>query len=232
MRRPLRYYLPDYRYLLGIAGTIILFDQITKALVRSNLTFTDAWGPESLLPYMRIVHWKNTGAAFGLFQNGNLVFIILGILVSIAILNFYPLVPRQDRWLRAALAFQLGGAVGNLIDRLHQGYVTDFVSILRFPVFNVADASISLGVALIILPLLPNLFDEMEGDRLLRFSREINRRRRVSEQAPASTEEPVSLGLMELLLGENESMQRFLLKQDVRRIRQRVFAQRKGTSRG
>jgi signal peptidase II len=69
----------------------------------------------------------------------------------IAILYFFPRVPRQDWVLRLALCLQFGGALGNLIDRLHQGYVTDFVSFMNFAVFNVADACISIGVAILIL---------------------------------------------------------------------------------
>src|SRR4030067_1795107 len=97
-------------------------------------------------PYARIVHWKNTGAAFGLLQGFGGVFTILGLLVSIAILFYFPQVPTREWTLRLAMGLQLGGAVGNLIDRITQGYVTDFISVGTLPVFNVADSSISLGV--------------------------------------------------------------------------------------
>jgi signal peptidase II len=103
------------------------------------------------MPYARIVHWQNRGAAFGLFQDGNLVFTILAIIVSLAIIYYFPRVSPQDWLLRLALGLQFSGAVGNLIDRLHQGYVTDFVSLWTFPVFNVADASISGGVVVLLI---------------------------------------------------------------------------------
>ena len=99
---------------------------------------------------MRIVHWQNTGAAFGIFQNMNTVFSILAVVVSCAILYYFPRIPRDDWTMRLALALQLGGALGNLMDRLTRGYVTDFVSVGSFAVFNVADASISIGVAILI----------------------------------------------------------------------------------
>jgi len=144
--------ISDYAYLLSIAVSIVIFDQITKWLVRQNLAFEEAWAPWNwLLPYARIVNWHNTGIAFGMFQNGNTVFIILSILISIGILYYYPKVAHEEGFLRFAMGLQLGGAVGNLIDRIRQGYVTDFVSLGIFPVFNVADSSISIGVAILLV---------------------------------------------------------------------------------
>jgi signal peptidase II len=98
------------------------------------------------------LNWKNTGAAFGMFQNGGLIFTILAFVVSGAILYYYPQIPRQDRLIRISMGFLLGGAVGNLIDRLTQGLiVTDFISIWIFPVFNLADLSITIGVVILCL---------------------------------------------------------------------------------
>lgn len=135
-----------------MAGIVIVIDQVTKALVRSKLEIGEVWSPwEWLAPYARIVHWKNTGAAFGMLQNFGNVFMVLAILVAIAILYYFPLVPREDWPLRVAMALQFGGAVGNLIDRLTIGWVTDFVSLGSFPVFNVADASISIGVTVLLI---------------------------------------------------------------------------------
>ena len=79
------------------------------------------------------------------------IFTILAILVAVAIIYYFPQVSREDWALRLAMGLQLGGAIGNLIDRISSGYVTDFISIGTFPVFNVADASISIGVAILIL---------------------------------------------------------------------------------
>jgi signal peptidase II len=70
------------------------------------------------------------------------------------IIIYFPRIPREDWLLRLALALQLGGAVGNLIDRVTQGYVTDFISVGSFPVFNVADASISIGAVLLVISVL------------------------------------------------------------------------------
>ncbi len=142
----------DYLWLILFSGLIVTADQVTKALVRNNLPLQGAWAPWPwLMPYARIVHWYNTGVAFGMFQGMNTVFMILAIIVSIAILYYYPRVPRKDWALRLAMVMQLAGAVGNLIDRIRFGHVTDFISIGNFAVFNVADASISVGVAILVL---------------------------------------------------------------------------------
>lgn len=144
--------IADYAYLLTISGSIVLVDQLTKWLVRRNLAFEEVWAPwDWLLPYARFVNWQNTGIAFGMFQNANTVLIILAIVVSLGILYFFPRVSREEKYLRFALGLQLGGAVGNLIDRIHQGYVTDFVSLGIFPVFNVADSCISIGVVVLVV---------------------------------------------------------------------------------
>lgn len=138
--------------MFSIAGLLIALDQWTKWLVRSNLMFQEIWSPwHWLTPYARIVHWKNTGAAFGMLQGFGDVFAVLAVIVSIVILYYFPQVPRDEWILRVAMSFQLGGAVGNLVDRLTVGYVTDFISVGNFPVFNVADASISTGVAILVI---------------------------------------------------------------------------------
>ncbi|HEX9597003.1 MAG TPA: signal peptidase II [Anaerolineales bacterium] len=141
-----------YLTLILIAGTVILLDQWTKDLVRANLAFGEQYMPWAwLAPYARILNWRNTGAAFGLFQEGGGIFTILAIAVAIMIIYYFPRIQRGDWSLRLAMGLQLGGAVGNLIDRLQHGYVTDFISISSFPVFNVADTSITLGVVILML---------------------------------------------------------------------------------
>ena len=137
-----------------IAALIVALDQWTKWLVRVNIPDGGVWLPESLewlSPYARIVHWHNTGAAFGMFQNASMVFTVLAFIVIAAIIYYYPHVENSDWSLRLAMSMQLGGAIGNLIDRLTLGRVTDFISIGTFPVFNVADASISIGAVVLLL---------------------------------------------------------------------------------
>ena len=146
--------IKDYLILLGVASIVVALDQWAKWLVRENIQFGGMWLPESLIwlgPYARIVHWYNSGAAFGLFQNGNLIFTILAFIVIGAIFYYYPFVQNEDWTLKLAMGLQLAGAAGNLVDRLMMGKVTDFISIGTFPVFNVADSSITIGVIVLLL---------------------------------------------------------------------------------
>jgi len=144
----------DYLVLFGVAGVVIALDQWTKWLVRTNIEFGTQWLPkglEWLSPYARLVNWHNSGAAFGMFQNGNLVFTTFAFIVIGAILYYYPQVDATDWTLKLAMGLQLAGASGNLIDRLLRGKVTDFISVGAFPVFNMADASITIGVVVLLL---------------------------------------------------------------------------------
>ena len=142
----------SYLVLLGIAGLVVLLDQWSKSAVRNNLAFGESWMPwEWLAPYARVLHWGNEGAAFGIFQGSGDFFTVLAIVVSLLILYYYPKIESGNWFLRIAMGLQLGGALGNLLDRLNIGYVTDFISLGTFPVFNVADASITSGAALLLL---------------------------------------------------------------------------------
>ena len=144
----------NYWGILTIAAVIVALDQWTKWLVRTNIPAGESWLPDSLMwlsPFARIVHWYNRGAAFGMFQQGNMVFTVLAFIVIGAILFYYPQISRADWPLRLAMSMQLGGAIGNLIDRITIGHVTDFISVGTFPVFNVADSSITIGCIVLLL---------------------------------------------------------------------------------
>ena len=145
-------YLRDYLVLFLTSGFIIALDQVTKFLIRQNLAVGEIWSPWPwLTPYARIVHWFNTGVVFGLFQGKGDIFTILAIIVAIGIIYYFPRVPAGDWSLRLAMGLQLGGALGNAIDRVLVGHVTDFISVGNFPVFNVADSSITIGVLVLLL---------------------------------------------------------------------------------
>ena len=154
---PLGYNAPPmWKKILGqtlvylLAAGVIFFDQYTKHLVRAALALNESWSPFPWLsPFARILHINNTGAAFGLFKAGGSIFLVVAIVVSLVILYYARQLPEGQWWMRLALGLQLGGAVGNLIDRVLFGTVTDFVSVGTFAIFNVADASISVGVVLL-----------------------------------------------------------------------------------
>ena len=147
--------LNKYGLLIFITGGVFALDQWTKWLIRTNIPEGITWLPESLAwlsPYARLVNWHNTGAAFGMFQGGSMVFTVLAIVVSAAIIYYFPQVDQDDWFLRIAMSMQLAGALGNLTDRLtNDGRVTDFISVGTFPVFNVADASISVGTVILLI---------------------------------------------------------------------------------
>lgn len=151
MKIPIKHYLTFF----GVAGILIFLDQWTKNLVRTNIPVGGVWLPEGwegLLDYARIVHWHNTGAAFGMFQDGALIFTVLAFVVSGVIIWFFHQIEEGDWFLRLALSMQLAGALGNLIDRLsHEGRVTDWISVGNFAVFNVADASITVGTGIMLI---------------------------------------------------------------------------------
>jgi len=148
----LKKYLKAYSFLLLISLVLIALDQWTKGLVRANLSINEFWMPlDWLRPYLRIVNWQNTGAAFGIFQGMNSVFMVLAFVIIGLILVYFPLIPEDDIYFRLALSLQMAGATGNLIDRIYRGYVTDFISVGRFPVFNVADSCITLGVVILLI---------------------------------------------------------------------------------
>jgi signal peptidase II len=147
-------YCGDYAIVFLIALVIIGFDQWTKVWVRAHVPLGGDWLPAWLawlMPFARVRYWYNSGAAFGILQNGNPIFMVLAILVAAAILYYLPRTSRKDWWLRLALALQFSGAVGNFVDRLQFGHVTDYISVGDFAIFNVADASITVGVAVLIL---------------------------------------------------------------------------------
>lgn len=88
-----------------------------------------------------------------MFQDRSMLFAILNSIIAVLIFIYYPKITDGDWFLKVALSMQFGGAIGNLIDRITIGHVTDFISVGNFPVFNIADASVTVGVGVMILGL-------------------------------------------------------------------------------
>jgi len=142
--------------LLVTAASVLLADQISKYLVVTQLEIGQSWNITPwLAPVFSITHVSNTGVAFGLLQGLNDILVGVGIIAIIAIAVYSHRLP-QGQWLtRVALGLALGGAIGNLIDRVRQGHVADFIDVnfwpfRDFPVFNVADSSILVGVTILV----------------------------------------------------------------------------------
>jgi len=133
-----------------VAVSVILLDQWTKQLVKTSLELYTYYAPiPALKNFFRITHVTNTGMAFGLFPSGSFLFTLLAPIVSIAIVVYNQKLELGNPLLRLALGLQLGGALGNLIDRLTQGYVTDFMDFGPWPVWNIADLAVVTGTALL-----------------------------------------------------------------------------------
>lgn len=133
------------RYLL-ISSLVIIADQITKHLVR---VYIKSYEVLNILPFLRIVHIRNEGAAFGLFKGfGNINFIIISIIAIIVVIYLL----FKDKRDRINLSLILGGATGNLIDRIIYGNVTDFIDLyagrFHWPAFNIADSALTIGISL------------------------------------------------------------------------------------
>jgi signal peptidase II len=126
----------------ALAAVVVAADQITKTLVRHSV---ELGSRDGVLPGVELVHVRNRGVAFGLFVDGGIVLIVIGVAAVSALLIFFATHSRRPLvWLPTGLL--LGGAAGNLIDRLDRGYVTDFIDIPLWPAFNLADMCITFGV--------------------------------------------------------------------------------------
>jgi signal peptidase II len=147
-RRPLaweRWLRRELLFVVGAAGVLVL-DQVTKALAVAYLR------PGASLPltgWLQLTYVENRGAAFGLLQDQTALFILVGLIVVGGLIASYRHLPTVSPLLNLGLGLQLGGALGNLIDRVRQGYVVDFVDLSWWPVFNVADAAIVVGVGVL-----------------------------------------------------------------------------------
>jgi signal peptidase II len=154
---------------LGIAVVVVVLDQLTKAWLVANVGLGEV--REVVGDSVRLVHHQNTGALFGLFRDQAILFGLLSIVVIGLIVGYHARSGRS-RYMSIALGFLLGGAIGNLVDRLRLGYVVDFVDIgvgtLRFYTFNVADSAISTAIVLLVavafLPGLARLVDVSRAD--------------------------------------------------------------------
>ncbi len=138
--------------LFVIALSVVAADQLSKYLVRANMEL----GGESIPGegIVRLTYTTNTGGAFGIFTNQTFLLAmtaIIGIAVLVLYLRYLPV---RSTLLKVGLGLVLGGAVGNLIDRLRLGEVTDFIDVGAWPVFNLADSAITVGTILIVFYLL------------------------------------------------------------------------------
>jgi signal peptidase II len=137
---------------VGTTLAVIALDQWTKSLARTYLLGVDGSGPRSipiLGNYVRLTYVENRGAAFGLLQDQTAFFVLVGLVVIVVIVASYRQIANPSWTLNLCLGLQMGGALGNLVDRIRYGYVVDFFDLTVWPVFNVADSAICVGVGLL-----------------------------------------------------------------------------------
>ena len=140
----------SYLLLIVVAALVIIVDRVTKIYVERH--FGVGYGPRQIVDHVLFLTvTRNSGAAFGLFQSFTLGFLIVSIVVMIGILIYYDRVPRREFAARLGFALIFGGAAANAYDRGIKGSVIDFIQVPHWPIFNIADSAITVGVVLLVL---------------------------------------------------------------------------------
>lgn len=130
-----------------VLAAVLVVDQATKALVRSGV---ELGSEQAVFPLVTLVHTRNRGVAFGAFEDQTAVVVVVIALAVCALVAYFAThVDRPLVWLPTGLL--AGGAIGNVVDRVHQGFVTDFIKLPSWPAFNVADMAITFGVLTLLL---------------------------------------------------------------------------------
>lgn len=141
---------------LWVTAVVIILDQVTKQVAQSLLVFQV---PVPVIPFFNFTLSYNTGAAFSFLAEAGgwqrWFFVLLALFVSAVIFFWIKKLPPTERWVAIALAMILGGALGNVIDRVLFGHVIDFIHLYyeqwSWPIFNIADSAISVGVTMLII---------------------------------------------------------------------------------
>jgi signal peptidase II len=139
-----------------LAVVIVIFDQVTKYIASTSL---EMYQPIAVMPMFNWTLMHNTGAAFSFLASEGgwqrWFFAVVAIVVSVVIVLWIKRLEQHEKWQAIALALILGGAIGNVIDRIWLGYVVDFIDVyyehMHWPAFNIADSAISIGVVMIII---------------------------------------------------------------------------------
>jgi signal peptidase II len=134
---------------LAVAAAVIVVDRLTKHAVVSGIAVGDE---HKFLPGVQLVHVRNSGVAFGFFAGGGALVLSLTLAALLALVVYFAMRPGRP-WLWLPVGLLIGGALGNLIDRLVSGSVTDFIKLPFWPAFNVSDIAITVGVVALLLVL-------------------------------------------------------------------------------
>ncbi len=156
----------DLLVLLGVAAIVLLADQVSKALIVASIPLN---GRVAVIgDLVQLWHVQNSGAAFSLFEGGLVLFLVVTVFALAMITYFHRSFVGRTRWLQVILGVILGGTLGNFIDRVRLGHVTDWLSVgigtVRWPTFNVADSGVVVGIGLLVI-VLTFFSDEQRRDR-------------------------------------------------------------------
>jgi signal peptidase II len=138
-----------YARALGVAAVVVVLDQLSKQLIVSSIAPGQV---VKVLPGIELVRWRNAGVAFSFLSSGGALVYVLIVAAMLALIAYLAARP-ASRLLWLPTGMLLGGAIGNLIDRVRLGAVTDFIKLPHWPAFNIADASITIGVIVLVLVL-------------------------------------------------------------------------------
>ena len=166
--------------LVPVFALVVVADQITKALIRANLRLHESVPDEG---FFRFTYTTNTGAVFGVFSDQTFIMTIASFVGVGILLFFYHSHSGSERLVRLSLGLLLGGAIGNLIDRIWLGRVTDFIDVGPWPIFNLADSAIVTGIAILVAVFL------FEGNKKAK-NRPEGQAASTGPEAPSSLAEP------------------------------------------
>lgn len=158
-----------------LAVVVVLLDQVTKYIASTSLEMLQ---PVAVMPMFNWTLMHNTGAAFSFLADAGgwqrWFFAIIALVVSTVIILWLKRLEQHEKWQAVALALILGGAIGNVIDRVWLGYVVDFIQVYYqqwyWPAFNIADSAISIGVAMLII----DSIRDYRAERKLKKSKQVN----------------------------------------------------------
>jgi signal peptidase II len=129
-----------------VAGIVLILDQVTKHTIAAGIA---AGGEKKFLPGVTLVHVRNSGVAFSIFSGGGTLVLVFTLVALAVLVGYFARRPERPMlWLPTGML--VGGAVGNLIDRIGSGAVTDWIKLPHWPAFNVADVSITFGVLVLL----------------------------------------------------------------------------------
>lgn len=150
--------------ILVLALAVVFVDQLSKYYIQQNMAL--GMSIPVIENIFHITYILNAGAAFGIMEHETIFFIVVAVVLIGGIVYVFPRIPSEYRVLRIGIGLMAGGAVGNVIDRARTGYVVDFFDFRIWPIFNIADIAIVVGVGFIIYTLLfnQNLKGESHGE--------------------------------------------------------------------